>query len=243
MNRNPKDYELPCLQQRFTDAVLNYHNNGKVGVEYAGTVPAETDLSLAGNPIGPSPKIDFFAAAKEFSFRPNAYPQLAGLLVKNLAVSEDNIDFVRASVVKDIGGSLLNFFPLPQNIIVLRSFSKAHGFANYRIGYAVGDHRVINSLRQDKVPFHVSDLQTAVAIMALDDPERLSRNRDHMAREVPKIIQGLRKIGFPYVTEYVSNLILARIPPFFESASEPADILFQQGVSIVCCGNNFGVKS
>lgn len=53
------------------------------------------------------------------------------------------------------------------NLVVLRTFSKAYGLAGLRVGYLVGDPRVVASLREVTLPYAVSGPAQHAAIAAL----------------------------------------------------------------------------
>jgi histidinol-phosphate aminotransferase len=54
------------------------------------------------------------------------------------------------------------------NVVVLRTFSKAHGLASARVGYVVAPPAIADALRAVALPFTVSALGEAAAIAALD---------------------------------------------------------------------------
>ncbi|WP_019414790.1 histidinol-phosphate transaminase [Paenisporosarcina sp. TG20] len=57
-----------------------------------------------------------------------------------------------------------------ENVIVLRTFSKAYGLAGFRIGYAVAQEELINRLDPVREPFNNTSNSQAVAFIALQDP-------------------------------------------------------------------------
>lgn len=59
------------------------------------------------------------------------------------------------------------------NVITLRTFSKAYGLAGLRVGYGFGHHELIESLWKVKLPFEPSGPAQAAACAALDDTEHL----------------------------------------------------------------------
>ena len=62
------------------------------------------------------------------------------------------------------------------NVLVLRTFSKAHGLAGLRVGYAIARERVIKHLEAVAVPFSVSQAGQMAAIASLDAlPDVLER--------------------------------------------------------------------
>ena len=59
------------------------------------------------------------------------------------------------------------------NVITLRTFSKAYGLAGFRVGYGFADQKLIESLMKVKLPFEPSSLGQAAACAAMDDEEHL----------------------------------------------------------------------
>lgn len=60
-----------------------------------------------------------------------------------------------------------------ENLIVLRTFSKAYGLAAFRIGYAVGRADFIEKLDVTRLPFNTSSVAQVAALAALEDKEFL----------------------------------------------------------------------
>ena len=56
-----------------------------------------------------------------------------------------------------------------ENLMVLRTFSKAYGLAAFRIGYAIGDAKLIGQLEVARLPFNTSTVAQSVALGALED--------------------------------------------------------------------------
>jgi histidinol-phosphate aminotransferase len=56
-----------------------------------------------------------------------------------------------------------------QNVMVMRTFSKAYGLAGLRIGYAVANAELIEQLEIARLPFNTSSLAQIAAIAALED--------------------------------------------------------------------------
>jgi histidinol-phosphate aminotransferase len=53
-------------------------------------------------------------------------------------------------------------------VVVLRTFSKAHGLAGLRVGYGVAPEPVADAIRAVALPFTVSAVAQAAAVAALD---------------------------------------------------------------------------
>ncbi|WP_342045560.1 histidinol-phosphate transaminase [Bacillus sp. OTU530] len=67
----------------------------------------------------------------------------------------------------------LALLPRYENLMVLRTFSKAYGIAALRMGYAVGHADLIQKIEVTRLPFNTSTVAQAAAIAALDDKEFL----------------------------------------------------------------------
>src|SRR5262249_17697557 len=67
-----------------------------------------------------------------------------------------------------------------KNVLVLRTFSKAHGLAGLRVGYGLGHPVMLQSFARVRTTFSVSSLAEAGALAALRDTEhiRLSIERN-----------------------------------------------------------------
>ncbi|HJF15880.1 MAG TPA: aminotransferase class I/II-fold pyridoxal phosphate-dependent enzyme [Enteractinococcus helveticum] len=50
------------------------------------------------------------------------------------------------------------------NVVLVRTFSKTHGLAGLRVGYAVAQPHVLPALRKAILPFSVSQLSQNVAL-------------------------------------------------------------------------------
>lgn len=71
----------------------------------------------------------------------------------------------------------LRFVREGRNVIVLRTFSKIHGLAGLRIGYAVSRPDVIDVLHRTRQPFNVNSIAQAGALAALEDDAHLCETK------------------------------------------------------------------
>ena len=67
-----------------------------------------------------------------------------------------------------LGDPVRDLVPDHPNVVVTRTFSKAHGLAGVRVGYAVGHPDVIASIDKTLFPFAVNALAQAAALAAID---------------------------------------------------------------------------
>ena len=96
------------------------------------------------------------------------------------------------------------------NLVVLRTFSKAHGLAGLRVGYAAAPRDVIERLARVKMPFSVGSLSERIAIEALADDGHVRRSREAVAAERPWLTERLTALGLhPFPTD--ANFMMVRI--------------------------------
>ncbi|MDR2845714.1 MAG: histidinol-phosphate transaminase [Candidatus Methanoplasma sp.] len=97
------------------------------------------------------------------------------------------------------------------NLIVLRTFSKAYAMAALRVGYAVSNLAVADMLNSVKIPYSLNMIGEKAAIAAVKDQEFVRKSKEMVTRERPKLAADLKKLGFePYPSD--ANFILARSP-------------------------------
>ena len=97
------------------------------------------------------------------------------------------------------------------NLVVMKTFSKAYAMANLRVGYAVANKKVAGMLNAVKVPYSLNAVSEGAAIAAVGDQDFIKRSVDMVAEQRPKLAAELRRLGFePFPSD--SNFILARSP-------------------------------
>lgn len=82
------------------------------------------------------------------------------------------------------------------NVVVTRTFSKAHGLAGIRVGYAVGHPDVIASIDKTLFPFAVNGLAQAAAIAAIDAIDLIQERVDRILAERARVIAALVDAGW-----------------------------------------------
>ena len=92
-------------------------------------------------------------------------------------------------------------------VIRFRTFSKAHGMAGARIGYAIGEEATIAAFNKVRNHFGVSRIAQAGALAAIDDTEWLASVQGRVAEGRERIYQIARQNGLaalPSATNFVA---------------------------------------
>lgn len=98
------------------------------------------------------------------------------------------------------------------NVAMVRTFSKMHGLAGLRVGWAYGPPAVVEALNHVRGVFNVSIPAQAAAIAAVGDEEHEEATYLHNSHWLPWLTHELEQLGVR-VYPSVCNFILVRIPP------------------------------
>ena len=82
------------------------------------------------------------------------------------------------------------------NVVVLRTFSKAYGLAGLRVGYAVGDTRVLDAARAAGIPLSVTAAAEEAALASLDAEDELRERVRALAARRDDLAARLRDAGW-----------------------------------------------
>ncbi len=82
------------------------------------------------------------------------------------------------------------------NVVVTRTFSKAYGLANFRVGYAVAHEDVAGALRAVSLPFGVSGVAQAAAIASLAAEAELLERVEALVAERARVRAALLEMGW-----------------------------------------------
>jgi len=81
------------------------------------------------------------------------------------------------------------------NVLVTRTFSKLHGLAAERIGWAYGSAEIIAAMHRIRLPFSVTVAGTAAALAAVADTNFAERTRAHNAQWRAWFADEIGKLG------------------------------------------------
>lgn len=126
-----------------------------------------------------------------------------------IVVDEAYIDFADAD-------SLATEVSDYQNLIVMRTLSKAWGLAGIRLGYAISHPTVTSYLMKVKAPYNINSLTSRHALRALERRKEMQRTVRILVAERERLAENLR--GSRHVERVFcsdSNFLLVR---FYDSA-------------------------
>lgn len=113
------------------------------------------------------------------------------------------------------------------NVIIVRTFSKAYGLAGLRIGYALSSAAVADLLNRIRQPFNVSRLGLAAAAAALSDQDFITEVRRINDGQMRWLKKQFDALGLGFVKSH-ANFIMVEI----EDAAVINQALLEQGVIV-----------
>jgi len=119
-----------------------------------------------------------------------------------VVLDEAYTEFVRDPEVPDGVGLATG----RENLVVLRTFSKAYGLAGLRVGYGYAPTEIAAAIRKVSVPFSVSALAQAAALASLEAADELLQRCDEIALERVRVHKALLTSGFT-VPESQANFV------------------------------------
>lgn len=97
-----------------------------------------------------------------------------------------------------------------RNVCLLRTFSKAHGLAALRVGYALAPAPLAAVLQKARQPFNVNAVGQAGALAALGDRGHVARSREVNRAGMARLAAEFGARGIPFVPSH-ANFLLARV--------------------------------
>jgi histidinol-phosphate aminotransferase len=91
-------------------------------------------------------------------------------------------------------------------VVVLRTFSKAHGLAGLRVGYGFGPAELLGYFNRLKPPFLVSAASEAAALAALADSQHVGKSVRSNAIEAERLERELSALGIRVVPTWANFL-------------------------------------
>ena len=166
--------------------------------------PTLTFITTPNNPTGDAISIDDIAA---LAIAVSAH---GGLLIVDEAYAEFSSE-----------KSALTLVDSHPHVLVIRTMSKAFAFAGARVGYLIGEPRVIDAMMLVRLPYHLSALTQAAALVALDYRAELLGNVAALISARQALVSSLHSLGLT-TRPSAANFIL------FTGFSPPAPQLWSQ---------------
>jgi histidinol-phosphate aminotransferase len=122
----------------------------------------------------------------------------------------------------------LDYIRQGASVVVLRTFSKAHGLAGLRVGYGLGPAELLGYCARMRNTFSVSSVAQVAAMAALDDEYHIQRVVQNNALQSRVLSQELSALGYRVVLT-AANFVFCNLG---EDAAAFANCLQDEGVAV-----------
>jgi histidinol-phosphate aminotransferase len=110
------------------------------------------------------------------------------------------------------GASVMSELAAVPNLIVARTFSKAYGMANLRIGMLAGNAELLKYVRKVSSPYNVNGIALDCLPVALADEEYVAWYSEQVRVGRERMMDGLRELGVSFFPSH-ANFVLMKIGP------------------------------
>jgi histidinol-phosphate aminotransferase len=141
-----------------------------------------------------------------------------------ILIDEAYIDYAADPAVKT-ASPLTQEFP---SVFITRSFSKAHGMAGLRVGYAIGQRETLRAITSAWNLGSMNTLSAAAAIASITDSQHIADEREENARIREFTLAAFRDLGFETPESHTNHIFLDLGRP----ASEFREACLEQGVRV-----------
>jgi histidinol-phosphate aminotransferase len=202
--------EVPLLHKGFDlDAILK-------------AIGPNTRVAFIANPNNPTGTVVEAGAMEEF------LRQIPDHVVVVLDEAYFNYAQYFAAKRSIVYSRSLEYVRANRNVVVLRTFSKAHGLAGIRVGYAIGPAELTAYLAQVQDVFAISGIAQAAAMAAMDDTGHIQRALHGNDAQAAWMEQELTALGYEVIPTW-TNFVALDVE---EDAREFARRLRRKGVLV-----------
>ena len=174
--------------------------------------PALTFITTPNNPTGGAVTIDAIQMLAD------AAKSVGGLLVVDEAYAEFSQEISAVTLIAN-----------NPHVIVIRTMSKAFAFAGARVGYLVSDVSVKDAMMIVRLPYHLSALTQAAAVVAIDHRAELLGGVSTLIAARTLVVQALHDMG---LTTIPSSANFVLFTGFKQDAPQLWAALLDKGVLI-----------
>src|SRR5918994_769663 len=115
-----------------------------------------------------------------------------------------------------------------EDLVCVRTFSKAHGLAGFRVGYGIATERVADYAERVRFPFSVNLAAQVAATASMRASEKIRARAEFVIRERGRLEEALRAAGMNYVPSQGNFILVESGPEVFERAG----VLVREGEAL-----------
>ncbi|MDE1724704.1 MAG: histidinol-phosphate transaminase [Thaumarchaeota archaeon] len=143
-------------------------------------------------------------------------------------------------LVPDGNESVISYMKEFDNLFILRSLTKSFGLAGLRIGYGLGNKKIVEILQKIKIPWNVSGIAQKSAVLALSDKSHISKTLNLIKKESKFLTDSVSKIpGFTCYNSATNFILIKSDIP----SSQLQNKLLKKNILVRDCSTFRGLNS
>jgi histidinol-phosphate aminotransferase len=151
-------------------------------------------------------------------------------VINLIEVSKNKLIIIDEAYVEFSDYSLSNLVNKHNNLIIMRTFSKAFGLAGARIGYILAHEEIINIFNQYiQLPYPLSSFSMQLAIEALENIKMTKRSIEIIKQERNTVYNKINQLNKIKIYDSDANFFFFQTFDYFNKIRE---ILFQEKILI-----------
>ena len=115
-----------------------------------------------------------------------------------------------------------------ENVVCVRTFSKAHGLAGFRVGYGIASRRVADYAERVRFPFSVNLAAQAAATASMRAREKIRARAEFVISERGRVQEVFDAAGLNYVPSQGNFVLVEAGPEVFEKGG----VLVREGEAL-----------
>jgi histidinol-phosphate aminotransferase len=115
-----------------------------------------------------------------------------------------------------------------ENVVCVRTFSKAHGLAGFRVGYGIASHRVADYAERVRFPFSVNLAAQVAATASMRARDKIRARAEFIIRERERVQEAFRAAGLNYIPSQGNFVLVETGPEVFEKGG----VLVREGEAL-----------
>ena len=187
-------------------------NTADAVAEILANKPSLTFITTPNNPTGGAVTIE------SIQLLADAAKAVGGLLVVDEAYAEFSQEISAVTLIAN-----------NPHVIVIRTMSKAFAFAGARVGYLVSDHAVNDAMMIVRLPYHLSALTQAAALVAIEHRTELLGDVSTLIAARENVVSELHAMG---LTTIPSSANFVLFTGFKQEAPQLWAEMLEKGVLI-----------
>ncbi|TYR82597.1 histidinol-phosphate transaminase [Priestia megaterium] len=153
---------------------------------------------------------------------------------KTTLIVMDEAYYEYAASEKDFPDTV-SFLNEYENLMILRTFSKAYGLASLRIGYGIANESLLQKIEPAREPFNTSRMAQKAALVALQDQAFIASCKKQNEDGLKQYYAFCKKNNLSYYPSYTNFILI----DFGRQGDEVFQFLLERGF-IVRSGNALG---